>query len=124
MLTTHFMSSIERILLSLEKENHQYDDEGSVAVAPVKPKLAPPPMYKVILVNDDYTPMDFVIEVLESFFNLSREKATQVMLTVHTQGQAVCGVFTKDIAETKAEQVNRFSREHQHPLLCKIEKNS
>lgn len=118
------MSSAERILLSLGKEDHEYDDEGGVAVAPVKPKLTPPPMYKVILVNDDYTPMDFVVEVLESFFNLSREKATQIMLTVHTQGQAVCGIYTKDIAETKAEQVNRFSQEHQQPLLCKIEKNN
>ena len=124
MLTMYFMSSAERILLSLGKEDHEYDDEGGVAVAPVKPKLTPPPMYKVILVNDDYTPMDFVVEVLESFFNLSREKATQIMLTVHTQGQAVCGIYTKDIAETKAEQVNRFSQEHQQPLLCKIEKNN
>lgn len=117
------MSIFKKTLLSLEVENHQCDDEGSVAVAPVKPKLSSPPMYQVILVNDDYTPMDFVTEVLETFFNLSREKATQVMMKVHTRGQAVCGVYTKDVAETKAEQVNSYSREHQYPLLCKIEKN-
>jgi ATP-dependent Clp protease adaptor protein ClpS len=82
-----------------------------------------PPMYKVVLFNDDYTPMDFVVEVLEVFFNLNRELATKVMLAVHTEGRAVCGIFTRDIAETKAAQVNQYARESQHPLLCEIEKD-
>ena len=73
------------------------------------------------MINDDYTPMEFVVEVLQLFFAMGREKATQVMLAVHTQGKAVCGIYTRDIAETKAMQVNRYARENQHPLLCEIE---
>ena len=86
-----------------------------------KPKLRRPPLYRVVLLNDDYTPMDFVEHVLESFFSMPRDKATQVMLQVHTRGKGVCGVFTREIAETKVHQVNAFSRENQHPLLCTIE---
>ncbi len=86
-----------------------------------KPKLSQPPLYKVVLVNDDYTPMDFVIEVLCTFFHLDVEKATQIMLKVHTEGKGVCGVYSKDIAESKAGQVNKYSRESQHPLLCSVE---
>ena len=86
-----------------------------------KPKLRRPPLYRVVLLNDDYTPMDFVVHVLESFFSMPRAKATQVMLQVHTRGKGVCGVFTREIAETKVHQVNAFSRENQHPLLCTIE---
>ena len=78
-------------------------------------------MYKVILVNDDYTPMEFVVHVLENFFGMNREKATQIMLNVHTKGRGVCGVFTRDIAETKVVQVNDYSRKHEHPLLCTME---
>jgi ATP-dependent Clp protease adaptor protein ClpS len=78
-------------------------------------------MYKVILLNDDYTPMDFVIEVLRIFFKMEQEKAMQVMLAIHTQGKAICGVYPRDIAETKAIQVNQYSREHKHPLLCEID---
>lgn len=117
------MSIFDKVQLSLSLGSH-LDDEGSVAVASAKQKLAPPSMYQVILTNDDFTPMDFVIEVLETFFNLSREKATQVMLTIHTQGQAVCGVYTKDVAGTKARLVNCYARENQHPLLCIIKKNN
>ncbi len=95
--------------------------EGDLAVAEAKPKLKPPSMYKVVLLNDDYTPMEFVVEVLEYFFHMNREKATQVMLAVHTQGKGVCGIFTKDVAETKTVQVNQYAREHQHPLLADIE---
>ena len=86
-----------------------------------KPKLSQPPLYKVVLINDDYTPMDFVVDVLCTFFHLDVEKATQIMLKVHTEGKGVCGVYSKDIAETKAAQVNRYSRESQHPLLCSVE---
>lgn len=87
-----------------------------------KQKLQPPPMYKVILNNDDYTPMDFVIEVLIKFFRMDQERATDTMLTIHYKGRAVCGVFSAEVAETKVVQVNQFAREHQHPLLCSMEK--
>ncbi len=95
-------------------------DRGLV-VERARPQLKPPRMYKVVLLNDDYTPMEFVIQVLELFFGMSREKATQVMLHVHTRGKGVCGVYTHDIAETKVAQVNDYSRSHHHPLLCTME---
>ena len=96
-------------------------ESGDVAVQTEKPKLKKPPLYKVVMLNDDYTPMEFVVEILERFFTMDREKATRVMLTVHTQGKATCGVYSRDVAETKAAQVNQYSREHEHPLLCEIE---
>ena len=80
-----------------------------------------PRMYKVLLHNADYTPMEFVIDILAHFFNHDEEQATQIMLAVHTQGKGVCGTYTKDVAETKAMQVNQFSRQHKHPLLCEVE---
>ncbi len=80
-----------------------------------------PPLFKVVLLNDDYTPMEFVVEVLELFFRLDRNKATQIMLYVHTRGKGIAGVFTFEIAETKAAQVNEYSRKNQHPLLCTLE---
>lgn len=86
-----------------------------------EPELKAPSLYRVVLLNDDYTPMEFVVEVLEVFFNLDREMATQVMLAVHKRGKGVCGVFPKDIAETKAEQVNQAARDNDHPLLCEVE---
>ncbi|KAA1192964.1 ATP-dependent Clp protease adapter ClpS [Photorhabdus heterorhabditis] len=85
-------------------------------------KLQPPSMYQVILNNDDYTPMEFVVDVLRKFFSYDIERATQLMLDVHYQGKAVCGVYTAEVAETKAAQVNMYAREHQHPLLCTLEK--
>lgn len=109
------------LTLSMDGDDESPHYEGGLAIEEVKPELKPPPMYKVILLNDDYTPMEFVVEILESFFNMGREKATQVMLAVHTHGKGVCGIFTRDIAETKASQVNQYSREHQHPLLAEIE---
>ena len=84
-------------------------------------KTQPPPMDKVLLNNDDYTPMDFVVEVLMHFFNMDAEKANQTMLTVHYQGRAVCGIYTAEIAETKVMQVNQHARKHQHPLMCTME---
>lgn len=99
----------------------QGGEEGDLAVAPAKPKVKRPPLYKVVLLNDDYTPMEFVIEVLEHFFSMNREKATQVMLAVHTQGKGVCGIYTRDVAETKAELVNQAARDNDHPLLCEVE---
>src|SRR5882672_1715318 len=95
-----------RLTLSMGDDGPLQDD-GGLAVQESKPQLKPPPMYKVVLLNDDYTPMEFVVEVLESFFNMGRERATQVMLAVHTQGKGVCGIFTRDIAETKAALVNQ-----------------
>ncbi|HSG53392.1 MAG TPA: ATP-dependent Clp protease adapter ClpS [Rheinheimera sp.] len=85
-------------------------------------RVAPPPMYKVVLHNDDYTPMDFVIDVLSRFFNMQYEQATEVMLKVHYEGKGVCGVFTAEIAETKVQQVMQYAKEHQHPLLCTMER--
>ena len=101
-------------------EQHETGDPGQV-VEQARPRLKKPPLYKVILLNDDYTPMEFVVDVLESIFAMDREKATRVMLQVHTQGRGVCGVYTYEIAETKVAQVNSYSRQHQHPLLCTME---
>ena len=98
------------------------DHEHGAVVEVAKPKLARPPLYTVLLLNDDYTPMDFVIEVLMNFFSMDEEKATQVMLHVHTRGRGVCGVYTREVAESKVAQVNDFARMHQHPLLCTMEK--
>ena len=97
------------------------DNDGGLAVQSAKPQLQRPPLYKVILLNDDFTPMDFVVEVLMEFFNMSEEKATQVMLQVHSQGVGVCGTYSKDVAETKVCIVNEYSREHHHPLMCSME---
>jgi ATP-dependent Clp protease adaptor protein ClpS len=102
-----------------ERQDTEY--QRGLVVDEVKPRLKKPPLYKVVLLNDDYTPMEFVVEVLQLFFRMDRPKATQIMLHVHTRGKGVCGVFTYEIAETKAAQVNDYSREHQHPLLCTLE---
>jgi ATP-dependent Clp protease adaptor protein ClpS len=99
----------------------QREDGTGLLLETSKPKLKRPPMYKVILLNDDYTPMEFVVQILEIFFGMDREKATRIMLSVHTQGKGVCGIFTKEIAETKVAQVNDYARENQHPLLCDME---
>ncbi|MDD5036486.1 MAG: ATP-dependent Clp protease adapter ClpS [Methylococcaceae bacterium] len=102
-----------------QSPDHKLDDE--LAVQEARPQLKRPPMFKVLLLNDDFTPMEFVVIVLKNFFSMSEEKATQIMLHVHTRGIGVCGVFTRDVAETKVQQVNDFSRKHQHPLLCTME---
>jgi ATP-dependent Clp protease adaptor protein ClpS len=94
--------------------------DGTVLEAQ-KSKVKRPPLFKVLLLNDDYTPMDFVVVVLQQFFLLSREQATQVMLKVHQEGMGVCGVYPRDVAATKVEQVISFSRKHQHPLQCVME---
>lgn len=101
--------------------NPYKDNDGGLALQEAKPKLQRPPLYKVILLNDDFTPMDFVVDVLMEFFNMTEEKATQVMLQVHTQGVGVCGTYSKDVAETKVCLVNEYSREHHHPLMCSME---
>jgi len=99
----------------------EYGDDWGLAVEEAKPKLKKPPQYKVVLLNDDYTPMEFVVEVLEMIFGLDRESATRIMLEVHTKGKGVCGVFTYEIAETKVAQVSSFAQQHQHPLLSTME---
>ena len=98
--------------------NQQQD--GSVLEAE-KTRVKPPPLYKVMLLNDDYTPMDFVVVVLQTVFAMSREKATQVMLQVHREGMGVCGTYTREVAAAKVEQVIDIARKHQHPLQCTME---
>lgn len=97
--------------------------QDAVLLEPQKAATAPPPLYKVLLLNDDFTPMEFVIRVLEHFFAMTRENATLVMLKVHNEGVGVAGVYPRDIAETKVTQVVEFAREHQHPLQCVMEEN-
>jgi len=100
------------------------EDEGrGTAVEEAPPQVKRPPLYRVILLNDDYTPMEFVVRVLEKIFGLDRNTATRIMLEVHTKGKGVCGVFTFEIAETKVAQVTGLAQQHQHPLLCTMEEN-
>ncbi len=100
----------------------EQEQQRGLAVEEARPEVARPPLYQVVILNDDFTPMEFVVAVLETFFGMNRELATQIMLHVHTRGKGVCGVFTREVAETKVTQVNEFSRSHQHPLLCTLEK--
>ena len=97
----------------------QFKDDTLLAAQ--RSKLRPPPMFKVMLLNDDFTPMEFVVVVLQKFFGMTRERATQVMLKVHKEGIGVCGVFPQDIASTKVQQVAAYARRHQHPLQCVME---
>ena len=105
-----------------QKNDPQREQQHGLVVEEARPEVQRPPLYQVVLLNDDFTPMDFVVVVLETFFNMDRERATQVMLHVHTRGKGVCGVYTREVAETKVTQVNEFSRSHQHPLLCTMER--
>jgi len=116
-LTLNYMES-----MGGEPSNPDSDLEGGVAVEESRPEVAPPPMYQVVMLDDDFTPMEFVVDVLQLFFGMNREKATQIMLTVHTQGKASCGAFTRDVAETKVAQIIKYARENQHPLMCEVEK--
>ena len=102
--------------------NHEHERDHGVAVETGRPQVAPPPLYSVLLLNDDYTPMDFVVDVLVRFFGMNLEKATQVMLHVHTRGRGVCGVYSREVAESKVAQVNEYARLNQHPLLATFEK--
>ncbi|ROS04565.1 ATP-dependent Clp protease adaptor protein ClpS [Sinobacterium caligoides] len=110
-----------RLTLSMDRGDELQQGDGALAVAEEKPKLKRPSQYQVVLLNDDYTPMDFVVHILQAFFNLEVESATRVMLAVHNKGKGVCGIYSKDVAETKAVQVNQYARESEHPLLCEIE---
>ena len=116
------VSLFSQLSLTMSIDENEFDQfDSDVAVQESKPQLKRPPMYKVMMLNDDYTPMDFVVEVLEGFFMMDREQATRVMLQVHTEGKALCGIYTRDIAETKAAQVNQYAKDSEHPLMCEIE---
>lgn len=104
-------------------EKHDDDGSGTGVVVKTRTKTKKPSMYKVLMLNDDYTPMEFVVHVLERFFGKTREEATSIMLHVHRRGVGVCGVFTYEVAETKVAQVMDFARRHQHPLQCILERD-
>ena len=110
-------------MLSLKNNKNREDkNRNTSSVATLeKPKVKKPSLYRVILLNDDYTPMEFVVYVLQIFFGYDGDKAQQIMLAVHTHGKGVCGIFTKEVAETKSTQVNNFAKENGHPLLSDIE---
>ncbi len=109
----------------MSEKPHENEQTGGVdlAVEEARPKLKEPPLYRVVLINDDYTPMEFVVDILESIFGMERTRATQVMLEVHTKGKGVCGVYNFEIAETKVAQVMSIAQQHQHPLLCEMEES-
>jgi ATP-dependent Clp protease adaptor protein ClpS len=104
-----------------QDDGHEDEQHGDLAVQTAPPEVKRPPMYAVVLMNDDYTPMDFVILILQQYFAMNLDQATEVMLTVHYEGKGVAGVYPRDIAETKANQVNNYARSKGHPLLCQIE---
>ena len=106
----------------MSKEKNNKVEHGTV-VAERKPETKEPPMYKVMLLNDDYTPMDFVVAVLKQFFHKSLEQATKVMLQVHYDGAGVAGIYRAEIAETKVVSVNEYAKEHGHPLMCTMQEN-
>jgi ATP-dependent Clp protease adaptor protein ClpS len=115
---------IHHCLQSKMSDEDKRDDGSSTGViVKAKPKTKKPAMYKVLMLNDDYTPMEFVVHVLERFFQKNRDEATRIMLHVHQRGVGICGVFTYEVAETKVTQVMDFARRHQHPLQCTLEKD-
>ena len=101
----------------------EHYDGFDLAVEEAAPKVKPPPLYRVVLINDDFTPMEFVVDILETVFTMERTRATQVMLEVHTKGKGICGVFNHEIAETKVAQVMGIANQHQHPLMCTMEES-
>ena len=118
-----YLGKFEKLKLILRMENEDSSEgEGSLAVAEQKPELKRPQMYRVVLLNDDYTPMEFVVLVLKRFFNMDIDQATRVMLHVHQKGVGVCGTFSYEVAETKVTQVMDFARKNDHPLQCTLEK--
>lgn len=105
----------------MSERQQDYDYDSDLAVENEKPKLKPPKRYKVVIVNDDFTPMEFVVQVLTMFFGMDHAQATRVMMAVHTKGKGICGVYSYEIAETKVDQVNEFSKLNQHPLMSAME---
>jgi len=112
---------MEHIINTMSDQPFEHDDDGSLAVQEARPKLSKPPMYKVLLLNDDFTPMDFVVSILQTIFYKDKDEAVRITMNVHTSGIGVCGVYTKDIAETKTQQVIAYAQENQHPLQCTLE---
>ena len=111
-----------RLTMARNGDPRRGDDTGTHIITKTRPKTKRPSLYKVLLLNDDYTPMEFVVHVLEQFFSKDREAATRIMLHVHNHGAGECGVYTYEVAETKVTQVMDFARKHQHPLQCVMEK--
>ena len=109
--------------MSEKRPDKESIDVHDLAVEEARPQLKEPPLYKVVLLNDDYTPMEFVVDILQSIFGMERTRATQVMLEVHTKGKGVCGIYNFEIAETKVAQVMGLAKQHQHPLLCTMEES-
>lgn len=106
----------------MPEDQHPHDfPDGNLALEEARPRVKKPPLYKVVLLNDDYTPMDFVVGVLKKFFSMSDDSATRIMLHVHTRGRGVAGTYTYEIAETKAVLVNDYAQQHEHPLQCTLE---
>jgi ATP-dependent Clp protease adaptor protein ClpS len=110
------------MVIMSEKDNGSEDNSDTSVIAKTRPKVKRPPLYKVLLLNDDFTPMEFVVHVLEKFFSINHESAVQIMLAVHKEGVAVVGIYSHEIAETKVTQVMDYSRKNQHPLQCTMEK--
>ena len=111
------------IHIKLSNNSEDYESNSSSLVELEEPKLKKPSLYRVILLNDDYTPMEFVIYVLQTFFSYDKEKATQIMLAVHTKGKGVCGTFTYEVAESKCKSVMDMAKKNEHPLQCTMEKS-
>ena len=109
-----------KILQSSSSDTYPSSDQGTVVLED-KPELKEPPLYQVVLLNDDFTPMDFVIYILQSIFGYEHERSTQIMLAVHSKGKGVCGIFPKEIAEMKSHEINELARTHEHPLVSDIE---
>ena len=114
---------LRRPWMSGNGKNGNEEGPGTGVIVKAKPKTKKPAMYKVLMLNDDYTPMEFVVHILERFFNKNRQEATRIMLHVHRRGVGICGVYTYEVAETKVTQVMDFARQHQHPLQCTLEKD-
>ena len=104
-----------------ESHNPKHNQQGGMLLEAERAQVAPPGKFQVLLLNDDFTPMDFVVYVLQEFFSMNQEKATQVMLQIHTRGRGICGVYSREVAESKVNQVNDFSHQNHHPLLCIME---
>jgi len=119
--TVNSYPGLETVINNSAGEDWEHDYDGGLVVQEDKPKLKPPKQYKVIVINDDYTPMEFVVQVLMMFFAMDHAKATRVMMSVHTKGKGICGTYSHEIAETKVDQVNEYSRMNQHPLMCTME---
>jgi ATP-dependent Clp protease adaptor protein ClpS len=122
-MSDHAQSQLRAMMMADDERRRRGDNApGTAVITRTKPQVKRPNLYRVLLVNDDYTPMEFVVHVLEHFFSKNREEATQIMLHVHQHGVGECGIFTYEVAETKVTQVMDFARKHQHPLQCVMEK--